>query len=700
MNLLDTALANEIWIRYCWLRDCGHLEYVLKAKRCEDFFVGLQWSQEDLALLKQYRRPALTINKIISTLSTVMGEQIYNRNEIAFRPSNEKATNQVADTLTKVFMQISSNNQLPWVRSDVFSDGIITGRGFYDLRLDFSDSLRGELRVTQLNPKNVLVDSDADTYDPDGWNDVYITKWLPADQIELLYSKEAADLLRNRSDDYWAYGYDAIDLDRDRFGAPRSVSYGTGPMDASGVVRNIRVLERQYKKLDRCEHFADLKTGDLRLIPRDWDRNRISDYISKNNVDVIKKIIPRIRWTVVAGNVILHDEWSPYKHFTVVPYFPHFRRGRTVGIVENLLGPQELLNKVTSQELHVVNTTANSGWKLKKNSLVNMTVEELEARGAQTGLVLELADINDAEKIQPNQTPQGLDRLSYKAEEHIKGISTISDSLQGFDREDVAAKATQAKTARGAVNLAKIMDNLQRTDYLLARNALDCVQEYYTEERIVTIVTDKLLGTTDQVVVNAMNDAGEIVNDLTLGEFEVVVSSQPERDTFEDTQFDQAVMLRKEVGVQIPDPVLIQASRLKDKADIIKQMTGDQDSPEAKAQAQLKQRAQIAEVTKVEAEAMQKQTDAKLKGAKAVKELQMAQNESQENSPVDPEIYKIDKEIELERYKIDKELELKREQMTMELELKEKQMKQDSLMKRAAEIHARKTSPQKPAVTH
>ena len=94
----------------------------------------------------------------------------------------------------------------------------------------------------------------------------------------------------------------------------------------------------------------------------------------------------------------------------------------------------------------------------------NMSIEELEQKGASTGLVIELDDITSAEKIQPNQTPQGLDRISYKAEEHIKTISGVSDSMQGFDREDVAAKAIAYKRQSGSQNLTKIMDNLERTD--------------------------------------------------------------------------------------------------------------------------------------------------------------------------------------------------------------------------------------------
>jgi hypothetical protein len=511
---VNTALATQVWNRYTYLRDNGHLDYVKKAAKCEDFFAGLQWDQNDLALLKAQRRPALTINKIISTISNVMGEQIFNRTDMAFKPRNEGATSEVADALTKVFMQIADNNQLGWARSDVFTDGIVTSRGFFDVRLDFTDSLRGEVRIEQLNPKNVLIDADADEYDPDKWNDVLITKWMSPDQIELLYGKADADLLRSRTDSYYPYGYDSIDINRDRFGSARAVGWplNTVTQQEYNNVRNIRVIERQWKKLDKVLHFVDLETGDTRVVPTDWDDDRIAQHLQANpQLATTKKLIQRIRWTVIADNVVLHDDWSPYKHFTVVPYFPYFRRGRTVGLVENLLGPQELLNKVSSQELHVVNTSANSGWKVKRNALTNMSTAELEQRGATSGLVLELDEIANAEKIQPNQTPTWLDRVSYKAEEHIKSISGVSDYMQGFAREDVAAKSVQTNKQSGQANLAKVMDNMNRSDFILARTVLDLVQEYYTEQRLLYITTDRLMNTTEQMTVNQPTPEGRIV---------------------------------------------------------------------------------------------------------------------------------------------------------------------------------------------
>ena len=682
---VNNDLAMQVWRRYAWLRDNGHLSYVAKASKCEDFFVGLQWDQNDLALLRQYKRPALTINKIISTISNVLGEQIFNRTDIAFKPRNEGATSEVADALTKVFMQIGDNNQLPWVRSDVFSDGIIGSRGFFDVRLDFTDSLRGEVRVEQLNPKNVLIDGDADEYDPDKWGDVIVTKWMSPDQIEMLYSAADAKLLRGRQDSYFPWGYDSIDRDRDRFGIPRGhYTYGAQPDHTDGNARNIRVIERQWRKLAKVLHFVDIETGDMRPVPYDWDEQRLQAHLQQNpNLTVTKKLIQRIRWTVVADNVVLHDDWSPYKHFTVVPYFPYFRRGRTVGLVENLIGPQELLNKVSSQELHVVNTTANSGWKVKRNALQNMSIAELEQRGAQTGLVVELDELTNAEKIQPNQTPSGLDRISYKAEEHIKSISGVSDYMQGFAREDVAAKSVNANKQSGQANLAKVMDNMNRTDFLLARNILDLVQEYYTEQRLLYITTDRLTNATEQLTVNAVTPEGEIVNNLTIGEYGVVVTNQPERDTFEETQFDQALRLRMEAGVQLPDKYLIQSSRLKDKADIIKDMEGDKDSPEAQAAAALQQRSQEAEVAKVEAEAMQKQTDAQLKQAKAQKELASIGEDSGQNEIL-LEQQKLEAEMAMEQAKMEQEHALAVQKMEMEFALKREQMAAEIALKREA----------------
>lgn len=709
----DTALAHEMWDRYTYCRDNGHLQFVAKADQCDKFFAGDQWNPADVAKLKEASRPAITINKILSTIGTVLGEQIQNRVEVLFRPSSGSPA-EVAEALTKVWMQIAQNNQLPWVRSDVFADGIIRGRGFYDVRLDFNDSMQGEVRITQLNSKNVLIDPDAEEYDADSWADVFVTKWMSHNDIAVLYSEEAAEELKGKNGSDFLYGYDSVEQFRDRFSGE---SFDGEPYSAYNqddrVRRNVRVLERQYRKLDNQLHFVDIETGDMRPVPESWDRNRIADVLGKAGgaLNTTKKLVKRIRWSTTGDSLVLKDEWSPYKHFTVVPYFPYFRYGRTIGLVENLIGPQEILNKVSSQELHVINTTANSGWVVEQDSLANMSIEELEQRGAETGLVLEYKKgAQPPDKVKPNQVPTGLDRVSMKTEDHIKTISGVSDSMQGFDREDVAAKAIAYKQQRGMVNLSKAVDNLERSDWILARNVLAIVQEFYTEPRLITITKDSVTHEQEQVEVNQPDPiSGTINNDLTIGEYDIVVTNTPSRATLEDSQFEQARAMM-EMGVQIPPTVLIENSRLQRRAEIIKMMEGDKESPEAQATEQRKQRAEEAEVMKLEADGQLTAAQAELNRVRAQKELmeaqqaggpdqqalmqaqieqqrmeqQMALERERMQQQMALERQKMEFEHELEREKLTMELQMKREQAQVEMELKRQQAEQQAVAQRVA----------------
>ena len=617
---VNITVAREQYSRYVRARDNGHGDFTEKSHTCREFFFGKQWKDTDLAALQRFRRPALTINKIKTTVSTVLGEQIANRSEISFRPRGGGHNADLANVLTKVFKQISDNNQLAWLRTDVFADGMISGRGFYDVRLDFGDSMMGEVVIDQLNPNSVLLDPDASAYDPSKWNEVFTTNWTTPDDIEALYGAADARILRERRHSAFEYGYDSIaNLDaRDTFaGKDRVTPWPSGDQDTdTHTVRAVRTIDRQYRKLRKVRHFVDPATGDMRRIPDSWDRERVAAVRAAAGLEVIDKLVRAIRWTVTADDVVLKDEWSPYNYLTVVPYFPYFMYGQTAGMVEDLLGPQELLNKATSQELHVINTTANSGWKVRSGALTNMTVEELEQKGAQTGLVLEVNDMEGVDKISPNQVPTGLDRVTFKAEEHIKSVSGVNDSMQGFDREDVAARAIEKKRQAGSTStLSKPLDNLTRSDFYLARNILDLVQTFYTEPRILTITDGSPTGDVETVGVNQPTPEGEILNDLTIGEYDVVITSVPHRETLEDSEFEQAVALR-ELGVPIPDDILIDASRLRDKKLIIQRLRGDQNSPEAQAAAERQQRLEEAKTQQEEAKAAKTGADAGLAQAR------------------------------------------------------------------------------------
>jgi hypothetical protein len=360
-------------------------------------------------------------------------------------------------------------------------------------------------------------------------------------------------------------------------------------------------------------------------VPEAWNERKAKSFAKKYGLSIISKMQKKVRWTVTCDKVVLHDDWSPYAGFTIVPYFAYFRRGRPFGMVRNLLSPQEQLNKISSQELHIVNTTANSGWMVESGSLVGMTPDDLEEHGAETGLVIEYArGTNPPAKIQANTIPTGLDRIGQKAAANIQAISGINESMLGTDSAEVSGIAIRAKQNRGAIMIQVPLDNLRKTRHYLAEKMLELIQTFYSETRVIQVTNEEdPLKPREAMVINEMTPEGDIINDLTLGEYDVVVSTAPARDSFDEVQFAEALNLRQ-VGVAIPDDAIIEYSHLAKKGELakrIRMMTGIEKSPEQMEAAMMVQQMQMQEaqleLAKLEAEVQKLGSEAAVNVAKA-----------------------------------------------------------------------------------
>jgi hypothetical protein len=656
----EAEIASGQWDRYVRARDNGHLEYIDNAKRCDAFYRGDQWDESDLAALEAEGRPALTINTVLPTVNTVLGEQSTRRADVQFKPRRNGDTD-VAHTLTKLYLQIADNNKLDWVEQQVFSDGLILdGRGYFDVRMDFSDHVEGEIRITAKDPLDILIDPDAKDSDPESWNEVFETKWMTLDEIEELYGKKKAEQLRFIAENGAGMGRDSIEYEENRFGDLSStddyLGAGIPGDDEYRNVRALRVIERQHRRMHRVDCFVDPDTGDQRDVPETFSDAKAKKFAKQYGLNIISKVKRKVRWTVTCDQVVLHDDWSPYNGFTVVPYFAYFRRGRPFGMVRNLLSPQEQLNKIASQELHIVNTTANSGWMVESGSLVGMSADDLEEHGAETGLVLEYnRGSQPPSKIQPNQIPTGLDRISQKAAANIKAISGINDSMLGSDSAEVSGVAIQAKQNRGAIMIQVPLDNLRKTRQYLAECILDLIQTFYTEQRIIMVTNEEdPLQPREEMVINQMTPEGRIVNDLTLGEYDVVIATAPARDSFDEVQFAEALSLRQ-VGVAIPDDAIIEYSHLAKKGELakrIRMMTGVEKTPEQQQVAAMQQQMALQqlqlEIAKLEAEIRKLQSEAAVNIAKV-----------QDTAEVQPQMRMAELQSQLEMK--NRELDLRRE---------------------------------------
>jgi len=658
-----TTIAKHNHERYVRARDNGHARYLEESKKLNGMYTGDgQWDEAVKAKLESEGRPALTFNMILAVINTALGEHLRRDVQVSFKP-RRNANRQVAGILNKLSMQIAHANRYKYLEMMVAGDGLIQDRGFFDVRMDFSDHMQGEVKIASLDPGTVLLDPDAKEYDPKTWNEVIITRWMSMDEIEHLYGRAKADSLKSVAAGGDSFRYDSIRFDDKTFGEDSrhaSLVDANAPEDRD--IRAVRVVERQHYKWTQERMFVDPATGDMSEVPSGWDDAKAEAFAKKMQLFIHKRPGRRVRWTVSADQVLLFDDWSMYKTFTVVPYFPYFRRGVAFGMVKNLVGPQEYLNKTRSQELHIVNTTANSGWMVEEGTLVNMTADELEQRGAETGLVLEFArGANPPAKIQPNTVPTGIDRISEKAAFSIREISGVNDGMLGFAAPSVSGVALDRKTTQGQVQLEVPATHLELTRRLVFEKVLELIQDFYTEERVVQITFNPNPNAEDeQIVLNYMDAAGTLVNDVTEGAYDIAISTSPSRDNYDEGQFAELMEMRMN-GIAIPDPIIIRHSDLADRDDIaaeVEKMLGMAEPTEQELQMmQMQQELAIqsaqAELAKLQAQAENFQSATALNMAKA------SQLAGGDDSP----------EVQLERDRLEVQIALKREELQTRLAL-------------------------------
>lgn len=612
-------IAEKQWARYKNALIRGHEEYQKTAKQNEEYYLGggRQWTNEEKNDLEAVGKPWLEENIIFSTVNTVIGTQTQSRMDIAYKP-REPGEQDVSDVLTKIGMFTIDQNKFPWLESQVFADGMIQQRGYFDIRMDFDDNAFGEIKIETLDPLGVIPDQDAKDYDPDKWQDVITTKWMLMDDVKETYGPAKFRAIQRDLEAEPDFGEGGEGVARNKFG--QLFTHNAFFIDEAGN-EHVRVLERQHWRLQMRSFWFDAETGDFTPIPDKMKPSEAKRIGRQNNAEITKKLSRRVRWTVATSTVVLHDAWSPYDHFTIVPYYPYFRRGVTVGMVDNLVKTQEMLNKTFSQILHIVNTTANSGWTLEEGTLTNMDTEDLEEEGGKTGLVIEhKRGSNPPAKIEPNQIPTGLKDLVNTAIELIRLISGVSEAFSGQQGNEVSGVAIQGRIQQAAVSLASPIDNLFRTRNMIGERILGLIQQFYTDRRSFLITTSE--NEEDEAITINQDVNNRIVNDVTRGKYDIVIADVPTQITFQNAQFAQALEMRK-FGIQIPDDEMVLMSTLSRKQEIVKKITGElneEQQEQARKTAELQIEELEATVQKLLGEAKNKNTAA----AKAATEIAQA----------------------------------------------------------------------------
>lgn len=603
----DIALFNELY-------DSGHTDYLARSEAAKRYYASRQWKDADVSKRTTEGRLAFTVNEIFRTINAVAGELAQISSDVRYDPvSGDEET---ARTLNKLAEYIDRQNKTYLHDQTVRLHGLLTGRGFFEQRATFDENMQGHIRRRAFRPENVILDLSNTSMDPADWERVFTTEVVSENDVELLYGRAAAEEIRQRGFPDWLRA-------EDRNLAQKLTGAGTAAPDIHSTStkhrKQYRLVNHQFRSYEMRDFFVDLATGDMSEIPESWPREKVQAALETFGLGTRRQKARTLRWRVVCNDTVLHDEYSPYKHFTIVPFLPFFLDGATLSLFDVLQGPQDLLNYVVSEEAHILGTTSHSGWKVKDGSLKNMTPRQLEEKGAKNGLVLLLEETADAERITPGQPAAGFERMGDRSRSWIQELANVTPSMMGNQRADASGGGIKTQLSRAPVNLTAPLTAFHFTKQLLAEHTLDLIQAYYTETRIMRIAPTPY-AETEEIVINQPTSAGKIANDVTVGRYTVRLLPVGSRMQADEYAFDELLQMR-ELGIQVPNSLFIATSSLQAKASVIEQLiaanSGDL-SPEEQRMRQI-------EIEKAEAELMDALEGVEAKRAQKILSLARAQ---------------------------------------------------------------------------
>ena len=612
-------ISRENWQRYQYGRDRGHDSYVQYARKLEGMYMGggLQWSHEDKEALREQGRMPMEHNEIMPAVNSALGYQIANRMDISFVPVGGNADQDLAEVRSKVAKHIANTNNLHWHETQLCADGFVEQRGYYDIRIDYSENVLGEMRIESIDPRDVIPDPDAKSYDPDGWSDVLVTRWMTLDDVEAWYGASARREVENNMPSDTDFGDGDDSGFRNKFGRENRGGYDYDSWRNDEGLARVRIVDRQ-KFVFKMSKVCISPDMDIEIC-EDKTPEQLAELQAQGWM-LTRRMMRRVKWMVSTERVTLFNDYSPFPFLSVIPYFPFFRRGMTRGIVDNGVGPQEALNKLLAQYIHIINTTANSGWYVEENSLTNMATDDLEDVGAKSGLVVEYKKgATRPDKIQPNQVPAGVDRMIERSVQAVRD-ATVPESMRGMGKDDVGI-VVQSKQFAAQQQLAVPLDNLARTRNILGKCIDWVITNIYDSARVYRITEqDPKTGKpkTEEIQINQMQPDGTYLNDMTAGKYDVVITSQPMQVTFDNSQFNQVMEMRKE-GIAIPDAFVLRYSNLSDKEEIVQALSEQQEptDPLAEAKAVLLK----AQADKLQAETVNKRVESTYSATQAAQNI-------------------------------------------------------------------------------
>ena len=182
-------------IRWFEESEMARMDEIELSQRDRDYADGIQWTKEEMKVLKDRGQPPITINKIREKLDLLCGMERKARTDPKAY-SRTPAEEDRADAATQCLRYIADDNSFSLIRSQVFDCMLVEGAGGADLGLEDDGAGSSNITITHIPWDRVWYDPHSRTLDFSDARYKGMVIWTDRDALEEMYP-DAADVIES-----------------------------------------------------------------------------------------------------------------------------------------------------------------------------------------------------------------------------------------------------------------------------------------------------------------------------------------------------------------------------------------------------------------------------------------------------------------------------------------------------------------------
>lgn len=486
-------------------------ETTTRADAIEDlrFRFGEQWSTTDQMSRKLQSRPMLTINELDTAIRQVTNQIRQQRPRIKCHGVNNQSDERLAEIITGITRHIEQRSDADYAYDTAADYAVTAGRGFIRVGTEYigEKSFDQEILIHGIeNPFSVYFDPFSVLPDGSDAESCIVTDMVPVDTYKRLYpgAKKRGFQIRGSGD--------------------------TGDWltkDEIRVAEYFRVEHKPEKLLLLSNGMSIFKSQLPPVLP--YGIQVIRERDSSKRV---------VKWRKLTQFEILEERELGGKFIPIVPVYGirYFKDGkiRHMGMVRMAKDPQRMVNFWQTSITELVALAPKTKWLMAEGQDEGYEDEWAQSNvSAKATLHYKTKDINgqDApppERLQPEPPPEGAIEAAMAASQNLKRVLGVFDPAveTGGPR---SGKAIRAEQSQGEITNFHFYDNLTRSIKHVGRIILDYIPVYYDTERVLRIIGAD--GRPKLTPINQVQETGEVLNDVRVGEYDVVMETGPGYDT-------------------------------------------------------------------------------------------------------------------------------------------------------------------------